>query len=454
MNADYFDRLEAELRAAAPRAAHLRPGSQPSRRRTHRWRHSVSTVLALGMSAGVVAAVAAVFLSLHGSTRQGGASGEALFSRDEITLSYLRPGVGVIGLSRSLATVNWKQSSEPRLELTTDFVHWRDVTPRALVRGCRTRCPTLFESAYFLNASTGWVTAFNLLNDQDDLYGTTDGGASWRLELRTDHTLNAGATGVVRFLNPRQGWVAMLEPTGPGATYWRTDNGGATWTKVKPEPVGGAAPAWPFQFITSRIGYAADDSFTGAFPGSRLTKTTDGGRVWKTQSVHLPSWFRYRYANVSTWPVYELPTFTNSNHGVLPVLLPDPSGHATLAFYITSDRGAHWNLASTLKMSGADSAPQGDLLGAGPLVSIAGLKTWWVADRPPSPAAASYRIRITTNGGRTWTSYPSDLPPNSGRLQAVSSTQAWATTVTRQAKGGSEPEQTTDSGIHWSRVMP
>lgn len=66
MSANYFDQLEAELRAAVPRATQAQPGARPPSRGWHRWSRSASTVLVAGVVIVVVAAVAAVFLSVHG----------------------------------------------------------------------------------------------------------------------------------------------------------------------------------------------------------------------------------------------------------------------------------------------------------------------------------------------------------------------------------------------------
>jgi hypothetical protein len=93
-----------------------------------------------------------------------------------VTLANRWAGVGVVGISRNLEAAH--NGTDPRLELTNDFRHWRDVTPLAVKRQCHAGCELLFESAFFSNPTTGWVTTFDPGNEQDDLYATTNGGAS------------------------------------------------------------------------------------------------------------------------------------------------------------------------------------------------------------------------------------------------------------------------------------
>jgi len=380
----------------------------------------------------------------------------------DVTLAYRGAGVGVVGLARALADVLLPpRSSDPRLELTTDFRHWRDVTPKSVLRSCRQSCQTVFESAFFLSPRIGWVTTYNLLSAQDDLYRTTNGGASWQLQLRAHHSDNAGARGWVQFLNDRRGWVAMLEPTGPNATYWQSHNGGKTWSRIRPgTAVGRRTPPWPFCFTSARVGYSAPGSFTSvAPPGIGLEQTSDGGRGWTRRPMRLPSWYRYRPSDPAAWPTYELPTFFKHRYGVLPVLLQRGGARATLAFYTTADGGRRWQLTSTLALSiataGLRDQPQVTVR-TGPLVSIAGARTWWVADSAGASASAPYRIRITTDGGHHWLTRRSDLPADSSSLQAAGSRQAWAlrTVYDHQGNAIDELEQTTDGGLRFTRARP
>jgi photosystem II stability/assembly factor-like uncharacterized protein len=421
------------------------------------WLAAVCIAAALGGCGAVSGATAAS--RTPPASRPGARAQAAHVPSLDVTLAYRRSGLGVVGLAKPLALLSGSQSSDPRLELTEDFRHWRNVTPEAVVSSCRAGCLTVFEDAFFMNARVGWVTTYNALTAQDDLYRTTDGGASWQLQLRAHHSENAGAQGWVQFLDQRRGWVAMLEPTAPGATYWQSNDGGAVWKRIRPA-TDRPAPPWPFSFISARVGYAAPDSLieAAAIGGDLLFRTDDAGRSWTRQSVRLPAWYRRLRPEAGAGPAYELPTFNGRRHGVLPVLLAQRARRATLAFYTTADGGRRWRLASTLGVStatvGLPAEPQVEV-STGPLVSIAGPRTWWVATTG-SARGRGYLIHITTDGGRRWAKVQSDLPLLARSLQATGPRLAWAirTVFDRQGNGVQELEQTTDGGLRWTRVRP
>jgi photosystem II stability/assembly factor-like uncharacterized protein len=424
----------------------------------------------LAVAAGVALSGWAVGVAWSGGIRpRSPAAGELLpvpvvsaLPAREITLSYRRPGLQLAGTATSLATLPANGNSDPRLELSTGSGLAHNVTPPQIGRECARRCWFEFENAFFLKASVGWVTAWNVVTLQDDVFGTTDGGAHWRLELKTEHSQNAGAQTVVWFNNRSDGWAAALEPTGPGVTAWRTRDGGSTWkqlpqnrTITKSRHVESWYPL-PFEFINSTVGYAADAQLNALDLGGGLARTSDGGWIWTQQNVSLPTWARQQHPPAGSYPIYQLPSFSNNEDGMLPVLLPSTHAHAAaLALYTTTDQGARWKLNTSLPINtGHIEPPSSSPVTIVPLVSIVNPKTWWVLDPGRSAAASDYTIRVTTHGGRSWTATYSNLPPGSTRLTAVSATQASATVevYNRQGNSMSELEQTSDAGAHWTRV--
>jgi photosystem II stability/assembly factor-like uncharacterized protein len=224
--------------------------------------------------------------------------------------------------------------------------------------------------------------------------------------------------------------------------------------------------SWQLQLKTGHtetptIAYAGDspnNGLAGVDDLGAVSRTTDGGRTWTNQSVRLP--FKYAtgyHTNCPcVGPIYGRPVFDGAN-GAMPVLLPAGHLHDTLAFYRTADDGEHWTLASTLHTTSA--ALEIEIPRASrqptepePLVSIADPQTWWVADLTRTDSRTHFRILITRNRGRTWTTTPSNLPLGTTSLDTTDATSAWATTEIYGANDGiaTELEQTTDGGRQWS----
>ncbi|HTW13234.1 MAG TPA: hypothetical protein VME01_10850, partial [Solirubrobacteraceae bacterium] len=338
----------------------------------------------------------------HGSAREVAQVTVASFPNREVTLFYRRIGLQVVGTARSQAGIVGG-SFDPRLELRAGAGGWRDVTPKQVRRSCAKRCQFEFENAFFLNRSFGWVTVWNVITLRDDVYGTTDGGREWRLELGTEHTDNAGAQTVVWFINRRDGWVAALQPTGPAVTAWRTRDGGRTWRQLPQNRAITKAhriESWstaPFEFISPTVGYAADHEPNAFGLGGALARTTDAGWIWRQQTVQLPAWSRQQPPTTGTYPFYELPTFSTIKDAVLPVLLPATRRHAAaMAFYTTTDQGQHWKLKAALPVNTASFRPpqQTFTLRLEPLVSIVTPSIWWVASpgRPAASRGDAFRI--------------------------------------------------------------
>jgi photosystem II stability/assembly factor-like uncharacterized protein len=210
--------------------------------------------------------------------------------------------------------------------------------------------------------------------------------------------------------------------------------------------------------VTTKVGYAGyslADLLAGIWDVGGILRTTDSGRSWQKQKVRLP--FRYRPGMQTpcscTGPIYTVPAFTTPTRGVMAVLLPTGPGRGTLAFYETTDQGSHWTLASTLPATNALLEYPGTstlpIRGA-TLVSIAGQRVWWVADQVQTGARTSSRIRLTVNGGRSWTTMQTNLGPGAESLDATGANTAWATLTVYSHDGFAEElEQTTDRGKHW-----
>lgn len=115
----------------------------------------------------------------------------------------------------------------------------------------------------FADAETGWMAA-----REGEVFGTTDGGASWTLQLEAP--LGSGfASEQVEAASADVAWVRFRD----GSLY-RTENGGTAWTRVVID--GDDAVSYVRAF---------DASSAVVVDGNELHRTTDGGQTWTTGSV-------------------------------------------------------------------------------------------------------------------------------------------------------------------------
>jgi len=365
-----------------------------------------------------------------------------------VTIALLRPQFAVVGL------VNAPAAGRVELEMTTDFVHWRDVTPPVPQQG-RFGGISAIRDVSFPTPETGWVVV-SLPSSALELYRTTDAGTTWH--VLPGGVTSGGAAGdeLIDFLDAGHGWREVIAPTAGGVSLSATSDGGETWSPL-------VDPArWPAAGILalSRFsrGFLADtlppsqdlpdDQPLSAF--SPLWETIDGGRDWHRADIALPSGFAGAQS-------YEgLPTFIDADHGVLPVFLLD-HGALWVSFFGTSSGGDSWSDESSVRLGVPRQSPTSpsDLL---PAVAMAGPDTWWIVDAlgPSDPVV----VRVTDDAGRSWTSVPpaglpssppSSYPSGITSIQARSATTAW---VMEPNGPGCGLFGTIDRGRNWMPVCP
>jgi hypothetical protein len=184
-----------------------------------------------------------------------------------------------------------------------------------------------------------------------------------------------------------------------------------------------------------------------------LYRTTDGGIHWKLQ---------LRSEHGDHAGAQGFVQLLDARRGWVAMLDPNAPGGT---YWHTGDGGKRW-----IQDRRSTGPPAGTLAGAraplpvpgdpresmvsGPLVSIASLRTWWVADTVGAGQRATTRIRTTTDAGRHWTSTVSDLAPAPVDLKAAGFRDAWAKIAVPDGRTGSvtELEQTTDGGARWRRA--
>lgn len=202
---------------------------------------------------------------------------------------------------------------------------WANITPPQ-------RNPDKVISAvFFLNASQGWV----VLARHDDARDTTffwiattaDSGVSWSSHRLNIPELYQGNPAPILdenvFLHFSDAQHGILSVSLGGS--FLTIDGGETWQKTA---VGAPGPLF---FANRNDGWQLGESARMDYDGE-LWVTRDGSRTW--QEVVLPS-----PPDVNTR--YDLPTFTDGQHGFLVVHYSGPQFEG-VGLFSTADTGRTW----------------------------------------------------------------------------------------------------------------
>ncbi len=168
-----------------------------------------------------------------------------------------------------------------------------------------------FETAHFLNADTGFVTASSSVQ----VYWTTNGGQTWAgsnpAPYSYDNTIG------LSFLSPDTGYISLEQSEACcSGLIEKTTNGGQTWTTI-----------WGSQYNGQ---YLSDVTFVDANTAYgiqyyQLFKSIDGGQTWNV---------------IFTADYYQLTgiVFTDKNNGYL----TDENGN----IHFTHDGGQTWQTVS------------------------------------------------------------------------------------------------------------
>lgn len=160
----------------------------------------------------------------------------------------------------------------------------------------------------FINPQDGWVCANGGAaagSSAFDLFRTTDGGATWARAQDTQQIVN-GAPGALPFggdkncpgfINATTGWVTGYEPVDNFRYFYVTHDGGFHWQVQSLPPVPGASA----QYSTLAPIFFSNDTRDGVLPTQLYTSpsaqsvvayvTRDGGASWQsTNPIPAGSW--------------------------------------------------------------------------------------------------------------------------------------------------------------------
>jgi photosystem II stability/assembly factor-like uncharacterized protein len=188
------------------------------------------------------------------------------------------------------------------------------------------------------------------------------------------------------------------------AYLFGTSDGGLTWRRVATfdaSAFNGLAPSNPncrsgfgqITFASATVGYMTDGCVN-----SKIMATQDGGATWKAQSVSLP-------CDCST----QLPTFVDSLHGFMQIYAPSKTpGPSSPVVMFTLDGGVTWQQMSSLPV------PSTSYLMA---LTFADVNHVWALVTQPGwnkGVEPKFALHHSKDGGQTWSLVQEVVPIGRG----------------------------------------
>ncbi|GHO49499.1 VPS10 domain-containing protein [Ktedonospora formicarum] len=160
---------------------------------------------------------------------------------------------------------------------------WQDVSPKM-------KSSSNLPNVFVLDEKTAWYVA---LQDRGNtpMYRTTDGGKSWQpCDIPMD-TENDGLQALT-FINDKDGWLLLSHKTPKGYTLYQTHNGGSSWQEIghtgkNASSLPSKGQPYQISFTDQRHGYFLTYPLNG-IPAT-LNATQDGGKTWKELTLTTPS---------------------------------------------------------------------------------------------------------------------------------------------------------------------
>ena len=276
------------------------------------------------------------------STTDGGASWTKLTpgvdqQQTPAASQPMSPSVEVASMQLLTPNVGWALSlRNSALYWTEDGgVSWKTISPAGIGIASYQ-----FPSAFFIDTKRGWLLfrkgrGFQVLS-------TSDAGANWStsdLAVPGADVEHPGylSGGQIYFMDSVHGWVCFTADIDRVSrnSLLMTSDGGRTW---QPAPNDMATPPGSIRFVTPMDGWLLSRSRVS------LCVTRDGAKSWQKVSLEPP-----KEAYPAAQPSYDLPTFKDSEHGLLPVIYYGSSvAKANAVLFASDDGGRTWKPDRTL----------------------------------------------------------------------------------------------------------
>ncbi len=309
-----------------------------------------------------------------------------------------------------------------------------------------------FTALYFTDASNGWASGFPHSSSNSDActYRTSDGGKTWQpQELGS---FNAQVRDL-HMLDNNRGYAAGTAYVGDGTAVWRTLDGGTTWKSVRMENTNPITVEgyWGLAMTANRVLIMGDRDAT-----ARSTRPWDAcSEDSFTCGSDCSCLFTQAY--ISPHYIFHDVFFTDSNRGWAVgsrSFSPQLWGQVILA---TRDGGQTWT--TQFERSVPDGLFSYHRLES---VSFADANNGWAAGSSEwyattGTSAALGCILHTTDGGVTWTDQARDVCAMSGggefsAIQFLDAQNGWALSTSTSLTGKVQLAHTTDGGNHWTLV--
>jgi hypothetical protein len=344
--------------------------------------------------------------------------------------------------------------------LSTDMIKWRNITPplknpAGIPKG---QCPYVWNSAYFVSPSDGWLLARNGGSTNTILRHTLDGGRTWITQPGGDTGSNGGGESI-SFVSAALGWRQQF---GFGSNFnfslERTLNGGTTWATRSPDPQGSCISASDV-FASANVGFASV-TWAPATNPTHLWRTNDGGVHWSLMTLPRPS-----SVPSTTLGLYGKPVFSGLI-GVVPVDYPDGNRQAVY-FYVTHDGGLRWTLDSVhprvvvggvLRINRQSAAAQpcfgGTLTPVASrhvvVIAAASPTTWWIL-QPGVKGEGSVSI-VSLKGDHIASTKLRDLPSTQKETALAALNSKGALLTLPIPYGYQSTYETSNSGASWTKL--